>query len=121
MSVIGMHFNVTDNSGITRILVVQNLINSNKRPKIGDLVVGVVKKVKDKSFLNVPSIVYAVVIRLKNRTILKKGLSLGFGDNSVVLVDKNLNPISSRIFGIVPKCIKEKGCLKFSSLTTDFI
>lgn len=121
MSVIRTHFNVTDNSGITRILVVQNLINNNKYPKLGDLVVGVVKKVKDKSSLNVPSIVYAVVIRLKNKTILKQGLSLRFGDNSVVLVDKNLNPISSRIFGVVPRSIKDKGCLKFNSLTTDFI
>ena len=114
-------FNVADNSGVQKILSLQNLTKNSSRVQIGDLLVGVVKSILPKNKLNFSNIVYGVVIRLKKNTSLKKTYNLRSNENALVLVDKNLNVLGSRIFGSVPKYLKEKKCLKLSSLTLDLI
>ena len=114
----GTIFKVTDNSGVKKILGLTNLTKKSKKIFLGDLIVGVIKDVTPSSKLIYSNIVYGVVVRLKkpNSSYLCK-----FNDNAVVLVDKNLNPIGSRIFGSIPRYLKEKNCLKLSSLTLDLI
>ena len=114
------YFQSADNSGADKILLITNLSRKGKRAKIGDLIVGVVKKV---NYLNpniMSNIIYGVIVRTKE-IILERKWVLGFNNNSLVIVDKNLNPISSRIFGTIPLVLKQKGFLKLNSLAVDFI
>lgn len=113
-------FIVTDNSGVEKILILTNLTRKKKSVKLGDLIVGVIKKVNKHSTFNISSIVHGVIIRTKT-DICNRKCVLKFNDNSLVLVDKNLNPLASRILGPLPLILKNKGCLKLNSLTIDFI
>ena len=121
MTQINTYFNIADNSGVKKILGIQNLTKKTKKISLGDLIVGVVKKIKNTSKLIYSTIVYGVVIRIKKGIKLCKKYITSFNDNAVVLVDKNLNPIGSRIFGTIPKFLKEKSYLKLYSLTADLL
>nr|YP_009186562.1 ribosomal protein L14 [Cyclospora cayetanensis]AKO71985.1 ribosomal protein L14 [Cyclospora cayetanensis] len=121
MTKINTYFNITDNSGVKKILCIQNLTKKTKLINVGDLIVGVIKKINTTSKLIYSTIVYGIVIRLKKNISINKKYNISFNDNAVVLVDKNLNPIGSRIFGSVPKYLKQKNCLKLHSLTIDLI
>lgn len=118
---INTYFNISDNSGVKKILCIQNLTKKTKNIELGNLIVGVIKEIKTTSKLLYSTIVYGVVIRLKKNINIDKKYNLYFNDNAVVLVDKNLNPIGSRIFGSIPKNLKKKNCLKLHSLTVELI
>ena len=116
------YFNIVDNSGVKEILCIRNLTRkNNKCIYIGDLIIGVIKKINFMSKLIYSTIVYGIVIRIKKNINLYKKFNICFNDNSVVLVDRNLNPIGSRVFGTVPKLFKKKNYLKLYSLTIDLI
>lgn len=115
-----IHFKIADNSGVEKVLLLSNLTRKKKYPKLGDLVVGVVKQVGTYSSLTLSTIIYAVVVRVKISSYMK-GKIVKFNDSSLVLVDKNLAPLSSRIFGTLPIILKDKGCLKLNSITVDFV
>lgn len=121
MTHINSYFKIIDNSGIKKILAIRNLTRTTKKIQLGDLIVGVVKEINTISNPLYSYIVYAIVIRLKKNININKKYNLFFNDNSAVLVDKNLNPIGSRIFGSVPKYLKKKNYLKLHSLTLDLI
>lgn len=121
MTQINTYFNIADNSGVKKILCIQNLTKKTNKIHLGDLIVGVVKKINSTSKLIYSTIVYGVVIRLKKNIKYNNKYNISFNDNAAVLVDKNLNPIGSRIFGSIPKSLKKKNCLKLYSLTVDLI
>lgn len=116
------YFNIVDNSGVKEILCIRNLTRKNSKCiYIGDLIIGVIKKINFMSKLIYSTIVYGIVIRIKKNINLYKKFNICFNDNSVVLVDRNLNPIGSRVFGTIPKLFKKKNYLKLYSLTIDLI
>ncbi len=121
MTQLNTYFNIADNSGVKKILCIGNLTKKTKNIKLGDLIIGVIKEINSTSKLIYSTIVYGVVIRLKKNINIDKKYNLFFNDNAAVLVDKNLNPIGSRIFGSIPKSLKKKNCLKLHSLTIDLI
>lgn len=118
---INTYFKITDNSGVKKILCIRNLTKKTNKIHLGDLIVGVVKEINVASKLIYSTIVYGVIIRIKKNINIDKKYNISFNDNSAVLVDKNLNPIGSRIFGSIPKYLKKKNCLKLHSLTVDLI
>lgn len=121
MAQINTYFNIADNSGVKKILCIGNLTRKTKKICIGDLIIGVVKEINKTSKILYSNIVYGVVIRLKKNRQDTYIQNISFSDNSAVLVDKNLNPIGSRIFGSVLKYLKDKKCLKLNSLTVELI
>ncbi len=121
MAQINSYFYIVDNSGVKKILCIRNLTRKTKQIHLGDVIVGVVKEINAASKLIYSTIVYGVVIRTKKNTKIGKSYALAFNDNAAVLVDKGLNPIGSRIFGSIPKYLKEKNCLKLHSLTVNLI
>lgn len=121
MTQINSYFKITDNSGVKKILVIRNLTRKTKKIRVGDLIVGVVKEINPTSKLLYSDIVYGIVIRIKKNISNQKQYNFSFSDNAAVLVDKNLNPIGSRIFGSVPKYLKKKNCLKLHSITFELI
>ena len=120
MSIINSYFKVADNSGVKRVKVIRNLSASNKRADIGDLVVGVIKTTKNSTVFGFSRVVYAVVIRVKTN-FFDQRWNLSFNDNALILVGKDLSPLASRIFGVVPYVLKKKGYLKLNSLAVSFV
>lgn len=116
---VGTYFFVTDNTGAKQLLCLKNLSRKTLQVKLGDLIVGVVKLASFKGSIKKSDIVYAVVVRTKIPFRYKDGSKVKFQDNAVVLVDKNLIPIGTRIFGAISKLIKKY--YKLSSLATELI
>lgn len=94
-----MDFKVVDNSGVTMVYSIGNLVKrKNNLYKIGDIIICVVKKIISFSKLKISNICKALIIRLKRCSLFNK-LYFSFKDNAVVLLDKNNNFIGTRIFG----------------------
>ena len=65
--------------------------------------------------------VRAVVVRVKKELRRNDGTYIRFDSNSVVLIDKTNNPIGTRIFGPVPRELREKNFTKIISLAPEVV
>jgi large subunit ribosomal protein L14 len=108
---------VADNSGATEVLCFRNLKKSKKPVKIGDILIGVVKKAKSDGIIQKSKIVRGIVIRSKNSFIRTNGSRIKFEKSALVLVDSENNPIGSRIFGPVISEIRKLGYSKIASIS----
>lgn len=117
---------VVDNSGAKTVKCIKVLGGFQKRyAKLGDIIVVSVQKLRNKSKKTSKvlkgGVFRALIIRTKNRYKRKDGLRYLFQENSVVLINKQGNPIGTRILGPVPKILKKKKFLKFVSLSVGLI
>jgi large subunit ribosomal protein L14 len=113
--------NVADNSGAQEIMCIKTLGMAGKYAQIGDVIVGSVKKVTPRSAIKKKQIVRAVIIRQKKEFKRKDNTYVRFDENSVVLINKDGTPIGTRIFGPVPKELKDKGFSKIISLAPEVV
>lgn len=113
---------VGDNSGAKRVKCFKVLGGSKRRyAGVGDVVVCSVKEADPKANVKKGDIVKAVIVRTKYYVKRSDGSMLRFYDNSCVLIDDKLNPKGTRIFGPVPREVRERGFLKISSLAPEVI
>ena len=66
-------------------------------------------------------IVRGVVVRTRVAFRRSDGSTLRFDDNAVVLVDKNFQPIGTRVFGPVARELREKGMMRIISLAPEVV
>ena len=117
---------VVDNSGAKTVKCIKVLGGFQKRyAKLGDIVVVSVQKLRNRSKKTSKvlkgGVFRALIIRVKNRCKRKDGLQYLFQENSAVLINKQGNPIGTRILGPLPKFLKKKKFLKFVSLSVGLI
>ena len=88
--------------------------NSNRFARIGDIVAGSVKQVAPNSTIKKGDKVYAVIVRLRKEIRRKDGSYIRFDENAGVLVSKESGePKGTRIFGPIPREIREKALGEF--------
>ena len=104
------YIKITDNTGAKVVNVFSvNGKNSNRFARIGDIVAGSVRQVAPNSTLKKGDKVYAVIVRLRKEIRRKDGSYIRFDENAGVVVDKeNGEPKGTRIFGPIPREIREK-------------
>lgn len=113
--------NVADNSGAKRVGVFKVLGGSRKRyARIGDIVVVSVKVAEPRKAVKKKDILKAVVVRQKSPFRRKDGTYIRFDDNAVVILDGK-EPKGGRIFGPIPREIKEKGFNTIASLAEEVL
>lgn len=96
---------VADNSGAKTVRCIKVLKQKSRTAKIGDFVIVSVKKAVK---LKKKEIFKAIVVTTKFPFRKLNGFYLKFKENSVVLVDKQLSPIGTRINGLTLKTLKTK-------------
>ena len=116
--------NVADNSGAKKVGVFKVLGGTRRRyAQIGDIVVVSVKVAepqwKSKS-VKKKDVVRAVVVRQRSPFRRKDGTYIRFDENAVVLLD-GTEPKGGRIFGPIPRELKEKGFNTIASLAEEVI
>lgn len=113
----------TDNSGAKQLLCIRVLGGSGRRyAKVGDIIVASVKTSNPAGGVKRKSIVKAVVVRTKNPIRRADGTVIRFDDNAaVVLAEDNKNPRATRIFGPVPRELREQGYSKIISLAPEVL
>ncbi|MGE4169306.1 MAG: 50S ribosomal protein L14 [Candidatus Margulisiibacteriota bacterium] len=113
---------VADNSGAKELLCIRVMGGSNRRyARVGDLIVCAVKKAIPQGQVKKSEVVLAVIVRTKSKITREDGSVLRFDDNAAVIINKDGNPRGTRIFGPVPRELRDKNYLKIVSLASDVI
>lgn len=113
---------VADNTGAKEILCIRVLGSSNKTfAAIGDVIVATVKEATPNMPVKKSDVVKAVVVRTRKTLKRSDGTSIRFGDNAAVIINKDGNPIGTRVFGPVARELREKNYMKIVSLAPEVI
>jgi len=113
---------VCDNSGAKEILCIRVLGGTRRRyAKIGDTIVATVKNAAPNGTVRKKTVVRAVVVRTKFAIKRKDGSTIKFDDNAAVIIGEDLLPKATRIFGPVPRELREKGFIKIINLAPEVL
>jgi large subunit ribosomal protein L14 len=113
---------VADNSGAKRVQCIKVLGGSRRRyARIGDVIVVSVKEALPGTKVKKGETAKAVVVRVKDDTSRADGSSIRFDENSAVLINPQLEPIGTRIFGPVARELRAKKFMKIISLAPEVL
>ena len=113
---------VCDNSGAKEILCIRVLGGSRRRyAGVGDTIVATVKQASPNGQVKKKSVIRAVVVRTRNTIRRKDGSTIKFDDNAAVVIDENKLPKATRIFGPVPRELRDQGYAKIVSLAPEVL
>ena len=114
---------VCDNSGARSLLCIRVLGGSRRRyARPGDIIVASVKQANPSGGVARKSVVKAVVVRTRNPILRKDGSTIRFDDNAAVLLADDLkSPRGTRIFGPVPRELRDKGYSRIISLAPEVL
>jgi large subunit ribosomal protein L14 len=113
----------TDNSGARQLHCIRVLGGSRRRyARVGDIIVASVKTANPQGGVKRKSVVKAVVVRTRNPIRRKDGSSIKFDDNAaVVLAEDMKTPRGTRIFGPVPRELRDYGYQRIISLAPEVL
>ena len=113
---------VADNSGAKEILCIRVLGGTRRRyARVGDIIVATVKTANPSGNVKKKSVVKAVVVRTCDQIRRKDGSTIRFDDNAAVIIDDNREPKATRIFGPVPRELRDLGYNKIISLAPEVL
>jgi len=113
---------VADNSGAKELYCIKVLGGSRRRyASIGDIIVVSVKEAIPNAKVSKGDVVQAVIVRTKKEIARPDGSSIRFDDNSAVILNKNNDPVGTRIFGPVARELRAKRFMKIVSLAPDVL
>ncbi|MFH0906722.1 MAG: 50S ribosomal protein L14 [bacterium] len=117
----GTKLKIADNTGAKLIQCFKVLGGSKRRyAQIGDIIVASVKQAEPRKIVKKKDVVRAVIVRQKRAFRRADGSYIRFDENAAVIVDGH-NPKGGRIFGPVPRELKEKGFDKIVSLAPEVL
>ncbi|MCS7082444.1 MAG: 50S ribosomal protein L14 [Bacteroidetes bacterium] len=113
---------VADNSGAREVLCIRVLGGSKRRyARVGDIIVVSVKSAIPGGAVKKGDVSKAVVVRTKKEYRRKDGSYIRFDDNAAVLLNNQLEPRGTRIFGPVARELREKQFMKIVSLAPEVL
>lgn len=113
---------IADNSGGKTARCIKVLGGSKHMiTGIGDTIVVSVTSVIPGSKVKKGQVAKAVIVRTKSKIVRPDGSFIKFDDNAVVLVDKDGEPIATRVFGPVARETRQNGFLKIASLASEVL
>jgi large subunit ribosomal protein L14 len=111
-----------DNSGARSLLCIRVLGGSGRRyARVGDVIVASVKTANPAGQVKRKSIVKAVIVRTQSPIRRTDGTVVRFDDNAAVVLADDKNPRGTRIFGPVPREIRDRGYSKIISLASEVL
>jgi len=113
--------NVADNSGAKLVQCIKVLGGTRSRyAEIGDKIVVAVKFAEPRKAVKKGEVQKAVIVRQKNAYRRRDGSYIRFDDNAVVILEGD-EPKGGRIFGPIPREIKDRGFNKIVSLAEEIV
>lgn len=114
--------NVADNSGARKVLVIKVLGDSKRRyARVGDLISCSVKTAIPGGNVKKGEVVQAVVVRTKKEYRRRDGSYIRFDENAAVVINKENEPVGTRIFGPVARELREKNFMRIVSLAPEVL
>ena len=113
---------VADNSGAKRIQCIKVLGGSKRRSaSIGDIIVVSIKDAIPRAKVKKGDVYKAVIVRTSKDFQRTDGTTIRFDKNAAVLLDKQEEPIATRIFGPVTRELRSKKFMKIISLAPEVL
>lgn len=113
---------VADNTGAKEILCIRVLGGTRRKyARVGDQIVVSVKKAIPGGMIKKGDVVKAVVVRTKKEIKRKDGSHIRFDDNAAVLLDNQMEPRGTRVFGPVARELRERQYMKIVSLAPEVL
>lgn len=113
---------VADNSGARQVECIKVLGGSKRRyAQIGDVIVVSVKDAIAKGKVKQGEVLFALVVRTRKGVRRKDGSAIRFDSNAVVLLNKQRQPIGTRIFGPVTRELRGEAFMKIISLAPEVL
>lgn len=113
---------VTDNSGAKEILCIRVLGGTKRRyARVGDVIVATVKDASPTGTVKKKSVVKAVVVRTRNKILRRDGSTIAFDDNAAVIIGDDKQPRATRVFGPIPRELRDHGYAKIVSLAPEVL
>jgi large subunit ribosomal protein L14 len=112
---------VADNTGAKKAGAIQVLGQSHQRyGRVGDVIVATVKRALPGSAIKPGDVVKGVIVRMRSAIRREDGSYVRFDRNAMVLLDDDGNPRGTRIFGAVPRELRNK-FMKIISLAAEVV
>jgi large subunit ribosomal protein L14 len=113
---------VADNSGAKKIMCIKVLGGAGRRyAGVGDVIVASVKDAIPRGKVKAGDVVQAVVVRTAAPVYRRDGSVIRFDRNAAVLINKQGEPIGSRVFGPVTRELRSRNMMKIISLAPEVI
>ncbi len=113
---------VTDNSGAKEALIIRVLGGTRRRyANVGDVVVVTIKDANSTGNVKKKTVQKAVVVRTRNQIKRKDGSTIVFDDNACVIINDDKTPKATRVFGPVPRELRDLGYAKIISLAPEVL
>ena len=113
---------VADNSGARRVMCIKVLGGSHRRcANIGDIIKVSVKEVIPRGKVKKGDVLNAVVVRTRKGVRRPDGSLIKFDGNAAVILNSNLQPIGTRIFGPVTRELRGDKFMKIVSLAPEVL
>ena len=116
------NLDVADNSGARRVMCIKVLGGAKRRyAHVGDLIVVSIKEAIPRGRVKKGDVHKAIVVRTAKDIRRPDGTVIRFDSNAAVLVNANMEPIGTRIFGPVTRELRAKNLMKIVSLAPEVI
>ena len=116
------NLDVADNSGARQVQCIKVLGGSKRmHASVGDIIIVSVKDAMPKGRVKKGDVQRAVIVRTASDIRRKDGSVIRFDSNAAVLVNKDGEPIGTRIFGPVTRDLREKKFIKIISLAPEVL
>jgi large subunit ribosomal protein L14 len=113
---------VADNSGARELLCIRVLGGTRRRyARVGDIIVASVKQATPTGNVKKKSVVRAVVVRTTDQIRRKDGSTIRFDENAAVVIGDDKAPKATRVFGPVPRELRDRGYMKIISLAPEVL
>ncbi|MEL6795168.1 MAG: 50S ribosomal protein L14 [Pseudomonadota bacterium] len=116
------NLSVADNSGARRVQCIKVLGGSKRKyASVGDIIVVSVKEAIPRGRVKKGEVRKAVVVRTSKEVRRDDGTAIRFDGNAAVILNNNLEPIGTRIFGPVVRELRAKNFMKIISLAPEVL
>jgi large subunit ribosomal protein L14 len=113
---------VADNSGAKKLMCIRVLGGTKRKyASLGDIIVVSIKEAIPNAKVKKGDVAKAVIVRTRKEVSRQDGSYIRFDANSAVLVDKDNEPIGTRIFGPVARELRAKRFMKIISLAPEVL
>lgn len=113
---------VADNSGAKEVLCIKVLGGSKRRyASVGDIIVVSIKNAMPRGKVKKGDVHRAVIVRTKQSIKRPDGSEISFDSNAAVIINKQNEPIGTRIFGPVDRELRNKKFMKIISLAPEVL
>jgi len=114
--------NIADNTGAKMIQCITILGGASKKgAEIGDIISASVKIALPRGIVKKKEVVKAVIVRQRKPFRRPDGSYITFNENAAVIINDDKTPKGSRIFGTIPRELRERGYNKIISLAPEVL